>query len=543
MEHGTSTHELTSLIFNSSDFRISQAFPDSHVPHTTEFYNSLLRTAHIHTKAQRSETTAHVSAEWSYPVYEENGRFGVRVKVPFKRIEMRRLDQSGVRGGADLQDVRAIQPVVAETDSPDYSPAVQSEMMRMDFAESLVQSSDRNSVLDFSGVAKVGGKQVASSETNPSETAAQRLAVIKSPPGLIPRAPVAKSNVAKVLSDNSMPTTYSTLPADGSASYGKVYTFSDTSGFYNGLLDGNASDVKTRQANQAVKETLWLIPFGHETEAGKMSKTVKGVEFGSPMRILQDLSEQVTENVYEWLHDRGYHFESDAKSGIGDASIEFFYQQDFSSDLHAEARVGLGVPTGRDKEYYKNPYQVRLGNGGHWEVYFGGSAGWRPLSSLCFSADGNIAFVLNETETRCATYKGATVKNIGAKIDADIGWRYATLSLDCTMFHPESDSFSGVVGYQLYWKGRDDVSFKSTKAQSWLGKNYNGTTGVFDEYLVDLDHTVLAKNTNSLGHQVRAEASLRVGSYCELFAGGGYMFAGRYVPKNIDCYCGVNLTF
>jgi len=146
-------------------------------------------------------------------------------------------------------------------------------------------------------------------------------------------------------------------------------------------------------------------------------------------------------------------------------------------------------------------------------------------------------------EEVCATFKGSTIKGVGPRQEASVEWRYATVNLDCTLFHPDSPSCSAVVGYQFYWKGLDKVSYKSAKAESWLGKNYNRITKEYDPNLIDLDSSLLAKNTDSIAHRLRLEVSLRIGSYCEVLFGGAYTLAGKHVARDRDMHFGVHLTF
>ena len=558
MDHGLSTVGLTNLIFNEQSFRIADAFANSYIPSTSEAYLALLRTARIHTSASYSEQAIVFGVQWMYPVYEDRGRFGIRARVPFKYVEIQREDLSAVPGGADLQDVMAVQPAAAVPGgigASEVLPATQTKMMRFDFAEALRQSNDLNTVFNFSNTPRLGGNDLTTLDADPRITAQKRLAVIKSPEGQVPRVPNVPANLAVALQvpplsgggagplTAQIPTGYGLLPADGTAGSGKIYVFDTTAGKYNALLDENAADAATRRKNQLTKETLWLIPFGHESSAGVMNQDIPGVGDGGSMFILDGLAASVTENVYNWMRARGYEFETTPRQGLGDVQLDFFYQQDFIPDLTAEVVIGLSVPMDRDKQFFSSPYKPRIGNGGHWEARFGGSLGWvaRPLVHV--RAHGAYNFVLPEVEEVCATFKGATIKGVGPRQEANVEWRYATLNLDCTLFHPDSSSCSAVAGYQFYWKGLDKVAYKSLQAESWLGKTYNRTTKEYDPYHIDLDSALLAKNTDSIAHRLRLEVSLRIGSYCEVLFGGAYTLAGKHVARDLDTHFGVHLTF
>lgn len=558
MDHGTTTVGFTNLIFNQQNFRVSDIFSNSHVPTTSEAYLALLRTARISTNASYAETAIVFGGQWMYPVYEDRGRFGMRARVPFKYVEIEREDMSGVPGGAQLEDVVAVQPAMAipgGTGATEILPTAQTRMMRFDFAEALTQSNDLNSVFDFSGAPLLGSTDLSVCVSDPAVTARSRLAIVKSPVGLVPRVPEVPTNVAVALIvpplsggaagpyTDQIPASYKSLPADGSASTGSVYVFDSTAGKYNQLLDDNASDAATRRTNQLTKESLWLIPFGYETAAGTMATSIPGIADGGSMKTLNDLTDRVTENVYNWMHARGYDFETEPRQGLGDIDLDLFYQQDFLPDITGEVIVGVRVPIDRDKQFFATPYKPRIGNGGHWETRFGGSFGWTMKKLVNLRAHGSYNFVLPEVEEVCATFKGSTIKGVGPRQEANVEWRYATLNLDCTLFHPDSNSCSAVVGYQFYWKGLDKVSYKNAQAVSWLGKNYNRTTRQFDANLFDLDGSLLAINTDSIAHRLRLEVSLRIGSYCEILFGGAYTLAGKHVARDLDTHFGVHLTF
>ncbi len=549
MDHGFSAVDYTNIIFNKDNFRVSDIFTDSHISSRSESYLPLLRTARLSTQASYHERAAVFGMQWMYPVYEDRGRFGVRVKVPLKAVEIEREDLKGLPGGAQLEDVVAVQQatnVPGGTGSSRALPSVQTRMMRFDFAEALTQSSDLNLVFNFNTTPNLSTRVL--SGPNDAEnivTARRRLAVVYSPVGKVPHVPDIPTNVAVALNTadpaNQMPASYALLPADGKISPNKVYLFDSTSGKYRTLLDDNAPDAGVRRANQLTKETMWLVPFGYEDSSSAIS--MAGTEDGGSMRTLNELSSRVTENVYQWLLARGYEFESSPRQGLGDMTIEAFYQHDFVPNMSSEFMVGVGVPLDRDNQFYSSPYKPRLGSGGHWDVFFGGSVACVLRNMFNFRVHGNYGIVLPAEEEVCATFKNTLIKGIGPKQEATIDWKHGVLNFDCTIFHPDSKTCSAVLGYQFYWKGKDNVSFKKSDAATWLGKKYNLTTREFDADSVALDAQLYAQNTDSIAHRLRMEVSLRIGSYCEVLFGGAYTIAGRHIARDLDTHFGVHLTF
>ncbi len=342
MDHGLGAVGLTNLIFNQDNFRVADIFADSYVPSTTESYMALLRTARIFTSASYAEKDVIFGAQWMYPVYEDRGRFGIRARIPFKYVEIIRDDLAGVPGGAQLEDVMAVQPAAAVpggTGAAEILPNAQTQLMRFDFAEALTQSNSLNSVFDFSGKAKAGGHEICTSDpADPAVTARMRLAVVKSPAGQVPRVPDVPTNIAVALKDLTLPASYQSLPANGQSSQGTVYVFDPALGAYNTFLDSNAPDAPTRRANQLTKETLWLIPFGYEDSEGVMNSQIPGVNLGGSMNVLNSLTSRVTENVYQWMHARGYDFMTAPRQGVSDFDLDVFYQQDFLLENRLDSR-------------------------------------------------------------------------------------------------------------------------------------------------------------------------------------------------------------
>jgi len=548
MDHGATVVDYTNLIFNKDNFRVTDIFTDSYVPSQSESYLSLLRTARLNTEASYSETAVIFGMQWMYPVYEDRGRFGLRARLPVKYVEIKRENLRDIPGGAQLEDVVAVQPassVPGGTGSSRQLPSSVSTVMRFDMAESLVQSNDLNLIFNFDGAPRMAGTDLSGNDADPKKTAQMRLAVVSSPVGDVPNVPNVPTNVAVALNAISqIPSTYEVLPADGKIAANKVYVFDSVAGKYKGLLDDNASDATTRRENQLTKESMWLIPFGYEdTTVGSSEIKMAGTESGGSMNILKSMTSRVTENVPSWLLDRKYEFESSPRQGCGDVQIEAFYQQDFVPNVSSEFVFGVGIPVDRDNQFFMSPYKPRLGNGGHWDVFFGAGLGF-VFNPLCnFRLHGRYSIILPEVEEVCATFKNTLVKGIGPRALATVDWKYATINLDCTLFHPDSKTCSAVLGYQLFWKGRDNVSYKDAEAETWLGKKYNVSTRQFEPNLKELDALALSINTDSIAHRFRMEVSLRIGSYCEMLFGGAYTIFGKHVACDLDTHFGVHLTF
>lgn len=248
----------------------------------------------------------------------------------------------------------------------------------------------------------------------------------------------------------------------------------------------------------------------------------------------------------------GIEFESDKRCGIGDLDIDLFYEHMFCEDsMMAELVFGVRFPTagGSDSNRSGNPYRAHLGNGGHFEIKLGAGAAWQPLDWMGLKADAYWSFVLEASERRMATFCGSCVKNIGPCVKADVDWGYFVGRLDLNFFHPETSDINGVFGYEFYYKTEDHVNFKCKELESCLGGRYETTTnaGVVTKTFVSnprpLGKKEAEKNTERISHKIRTEASYRLCKYMDIYAGGGYVFAGQNAPREYELHAGWNVRF
>jgi hypothetical protein len=277
---------------------------------------------------------------------------------------------------------------------------------------------------------------------------------------------------------------------------------------------------------------------------------VPAVLDGGTLKILKDLSEQVTENAYEWLHDRGMDFETFTKEGIGDVDIEGFYEHTFNEHLVTELSVGVRLPTSKKSDYITdddrnttNPYRVPLGNNGHWEVKGGGMVAWQPSDYFSVKGEAYYSMALEENEERAASFKNAFIKNIGPKADAAVDWGYFVARVDINVNHPKTSDITGVLGYEFMYKREENVRHTKTKLASWLGRMFNSTTGLFDETTYTLDNDLASQHTNAIAHRLRCEVSWILSDWLESFWGGAWTFAGKNMPREFDMHLGFHVAF
>ena len=551
---GTKTDELSRLIFNQSDFKLTEAFPNCFVPQNTEYYNPLLRTVHVNSKIDNRETSILFGARYAHPVYKDVGRIGFRVTVPLKSVEVRRLDVDGIPRGAELEEVMAVSGQVIPRGS--FTSSISNvPMIRMDFAEALVQSNKNNPALVLSQTTKtptIGGMVISDAvltngDSDLNSSIRRCVGVVRSPQGFIPRPPDVK-NTAIITSSPATSSaadiaaadgTDAVLPADGNAEYNVVYRLETVGdpGRYSKLADETTVDVEERRARQRLKEELWLIPRVYSGDA-----KVSGFTEGGSLRTLTDLSSQVTENAFEWLSDRGYNLEGSYNAGFGDTVLDFFYEHALSDKCYGEIFVGAVLPTAQESQDYSTPYRAQLGNNKHYEARVGASLAGQPFSALNIKAEAVYSCVIPREERMCAAFKGARVKNVGPLVKAEVGWNYYVARVEATIFHLKARAISNMVGYEFYYKDRDALHFPRNNLSTWQGRTFDiDGSPLRNEY--PLDATVATQNTDAMAHRCKFETSFRITNQCEFCLGFGYTFAGKNVPQAVDGSLVLNVVF
>jgi hypothetical protein len=138
----------------------------------------------------------------------------------------------------------------------------------------------------------------------------------------------------------------------------------------------------------------------------------------------------------------------------------------------AELVLGVRFPTGTTKNSCNNPYRAiaKLGNGEHFEVKLGANFAWDACKWFSLKLDLSYNFVLEGKEQRAAVFAGSTVKNIGPCTDADVDWGYFIGRLDFQFVHPKTCCLSTVMGYEIYYKTEDHLTFKKT-TQNFMAWN------------------------------------------------------------------------
>ncbi len=283
--------------------------------------------------------------------------------------------------------------------------------------------------------------------------------------------------------------------------------------------------------------------------------STEGIGSRAEVDFIDSLLQRYDNNIFNWLtRNTDYMFKTNQRAGIGNIDIDFFYEHTFNDDWRVEASLGVRLPTDGDNDGFgNNPYSARLGNDNHVEVKLAFMAAWAALDWLNLKTDLSYNFVLEGTENISAVFKGSTVKNFGPAVDADIDYGYFRFNLDGTFFHRKTRKLATTIGYEFYYKTEDNISFKTQKAESWLGKVWADNTGKpveegqvgtqFVKYEMNLDSELAEKDTDRISHRVRMESSWHAHRYLHLYVGGAYTFAGKNMLRESDSYGGFQIRF
>jgi len=524
MKHGMSTKHLSALFFNKDEFRLSKVFENCLVARDTQYYNPFMRVMKIRPRVSYYESGMVLSGSIDKELILDKGRIGIRVSLPFRTVELVRRDL-GSRRDSQIEDVQkfAKNAVATTTAAPGFA-------YRLDFLEALPQSISGYSAVTYSTSGINVFDNVAGVAEGGTDAGKMRAAAVSAVEGQLPETTlVGVSCEPTGLAD--LPITLSSL---STTTYYKVGT-----GDYSALSDEAASTVAARIALQDKKAAVWITSthraVGEYTEGGA-TESISGE--------MTTLLKTLNVNTYEWLHDRGYVFDSSKRVGVGDLDLEVFYEHVLSDRLFIELIAGVSVPLSSGNNYAENPYRAYLGNGEHWEVRLGGKGSYEIMQWCNIVLDAAYSLVLDGKEWICSAPEGSLIKNIGSKQEATVSWGYFVGNLDVTFQHPQTSDLTGTLGYQLYYKDRDSISYKTASVESWLGKKYNSSAKDYSTVNnVTMSGSLAAANTEQYAHRIKTLVTYHISDWCTFNLGGSFTFAGQNCQKSVDIFGGCAVSF
>ncbi len=535
MDHGTDTKPLTALFFNKSNITLNEIFPDSKMHENAKYYNPFMDLMTIYPRATYYEYGMNIGARFEYPVWNNKGRIGLRANVPFRSIEIERKNivDKTADPTKDYILYRLVNVKIGDNDDRDVPKIVKA--YNLAFVNRMFQDDRRTKAVEpLHNDFKVFGQSLAlddiKKEKNFATNIKPSMGVIYSENGK-PHEPTddyywAINANSSVSFDDKNAVATIILETGESPSFESLHQSSKHIGLFS--TGNNYKNIKT-----ANYDNMWLVSaYNYPGNIVLLADSVeKNIELTANL---------YKENPYQWLWSKGqFELESTRRTGLGDVDLDLFYEHCFSDEFMGELMLGVRFPTGGSDEYFGNPYKAHLGNGEHFEIKLGGLIAWQPVDWMNLKFDASWSFVLEATEHRAAAFTGAKIKNIGPKVDADVDWGYFVGHLDFTFFHPKVNDLSTTIGYELYYKTEDNVSFKSKTVTPFYGDHCNGTTSLAQS----LDNKLLENNTEAIGHKVRCETCYKLNDWLEAFGGGSFTFAGQNLPRETDFHGGINVKF
>jgi len=567
LDHGTDTKPLTALFFNKADIPLSEIFPiKKDDQHFYEHYNPYVTLGTISPRATYYEWGMNLGGRFEYPIYKDKGRIGVRANIPFRTIEIEHENFMDKNDDPWNKYITTYMVTVKTGKGDTGSAAVLARAVSFELLNQMayidsaagawekaykveatknVKLFDKElasplQIQDDKGIADYGlfaGVITSDANKKPTPTTTRFFTFNADVDHVTKAASDITSNDHHVINPDG---SFSTNLTKAESAKGIAFFFQKLKGAGDTAYGTNGAITKDPWL-----KTHWLVLGRSNGRFEGKSENCDTIDKG-----IDSWLKRYDYNPYEWLFHKGdFEFETQRRSGLGDIDLDLFYEHRFSDEWMAELMLGVRAPTGSGDDYAHNPYKIHLGNSEHWEIKLGGMVAWMPLDWMNIKLDTYFAFALEATEKRCAAFKPdtdavTTIKNIGPAVDADVDWQYFVLRLDFNLFHPKTNDLSSVIGYEFYYKTKDDVHFKKSSMETWLGKKWNNTSGGYvDAAEKDLDNGLLERNTQAIGHKIRCETSYRFSDWFEMFCGGSYTFAGRNLPRECDGHGGFNVRF
>ncbi len=522
------TTSLSQLFFGKSVFRGEDIFAGGTFagnPTALELVNSInpfLAFARISPVFDYNETGAHIGVDFA-KYLGENDRFhvGARTYIPYKIIEIEQ--DTSIQLEETLDDV-FITRIVKLNEGP--TPNQVEYALRYDFLSTLVF----NTVTTPSAIVQPQPVVVYNNPAGQvSVTGVQISAPTSAGDGVdtdIPAAYFTKSDAGttpippfrKLPSQAGQP-----LGPDGQGINGQSY-FMQTGVDYAGQLQ-NDRDAQT---------TLFLVPRSNVD--GTITANAQTILTNVRQIVNDDLA--ISEPASTFFLNNGINLLAhECIRGVGDLFAEVYGGIGHYDDWFVDGIFGVQFPTAKRQEHAKQIFYQTLGNNGHVEIKLALDGGWRPREWFAFEIRPSFFHACKRSERRAAPFLGATVANIGPEIDVNVSWNYFVLRTDFSFFHPHNPDLGFVLGYELFAKGNDRVSFGSC-----IPCDNETATDLLGRPNQPLSLAIYEHGTNSLTNKLRGQIFYRC-HYFEVFGGGTQIVSGRHAMKESEGHIGLAIYF
>jgi len=561
--HGRKIVPLAQLFFGKASFKAQDVFFNSQVDSRA---CPELKYVIFKPRFKYRERGCNIGFEGEYRCQESKWRFGGSVSLPYKVIELERNvcsatmtsqdgDSNGGNGGLDLTNLVCTKDetlyrangTTLGVEAPATVPAY-----RLDFLAGLRRGPNLPMVEFGDGSVRIGGIEVA---YEPSTGDFTYFAVIQSDDSTCPSnetfatpnqaTPKVANAIGDLLANHFVQANGAVQIPGGSDNRGAFVTSQNYAGA------GNLANDSTAQSK------LYIVPV-YDSNMQVASNTTAGeatrfydqavIAMNAIEEAIDDLSEGGVNTVEQFFFNNGVHFcqvpdgcHSARNMGVGDLELDFYAAWGNIEEYWGKFIVGVVFPTGRK---ICNPgllLSQPTGNNGHFEFKAALEGGWLIRKRLGIHGDISYNHVFEATEYRGAPFKGATVKNIGPKIQAKTKWGYFTGHLDLSLFHSRNADLGCCAGYEFYYKRCDCIKLCSCMAKEFPLREGCATTGtILNDELKELDCSILAKDTKRISHKIRCEVFHRW-DFCELYGGASYVFAGKNIMQETEAHLGIGI--
>lgn len=498
-DHGTKTDQsLAGVIFGKESFVGLDAF----APGTISPANPFLAFAQITPRVDYSENSAYFGFTVERPFgCNQKWHGGLRALLPFRSIKTSLEDCCDLE--EDLSDVCRLQDEHVPNDTGSVQQILECYAYRLDFLASLFinqAGQDLDPLVEFVGPNPNNNMRIA--ERDVTDANMNPIYVTQRDDETPPEGPFCKLKSE----------VFGVLP----------FVSGDGSGLANnsdGRFQQNPPTSYAALGNdKTAQRKLWVEPTFTGT-AMVASARVIGNQITTIVRKIGQLS------AIDFFADHGVNFNTQHVVGLGDLDAQLYANYEFCRAL-IEGTFGVRFPTGVKAKDPGNLLAIfSTGNNRHFELSLGFMGTWEPNNWFIFKGDAYYAHAFKNDEHVGAPFAGATVKNIGPSVKADISWDYFVMHTDFNFLVPCNPRVGFMAGYEFYVKSKDDVSLKQSSATDFLGKTQL------------LDANVLERRTKVISHKFRSEF-FHHSDYFEIYGGWSHVFAGENAPNESDWHLG-----
>jgi hypothetical protein len=533
---------VAQIFFGKESFRGKEVFANSTVSSSGDAAATWLSFALLSPRVEYNENGAVFGGTILGSWRDDTLRFGVRANLPYKVVEMHSDDCSCGLGEETIQDVcrRQSDLFVANTDPRvTLDTTIDNDWAyRLDFVSSLCSASCTIPLVQYGTGAgdptRIHGKDVTDTgnlspdpdfDGNPVHLL--QVAVGNVPIGLL--GGVWNPDVA---------------------STGFVSGSGTGPGVGNRARFDDGIDYTALSTDITAQSQFWVVPtLVKNGAANELATTDDANEIRN---MIEQLINQIDFSSANFFFNNCISFATQKTRGVGDLDTELFAGYFFNKKTYGELQLGFSFPTGKKVKKPNLLYKTPTGNNGHMEIDLGAMAWFHAIDTVVLKGDASYHWVLESSERVAAPFVGATVKNINPILDADISWRYFIGHLDLTFLHPENPGLGFDVGYEFYWKKKDQVDFKCLSCPSTSCDSngicipfstVSGSTATdFFGNSQTLDACVLEKYTDRVSHKLKVEF-FHHWNFGDLHAGWSQVFYGKNIMQETSYYLGMSINF